>query len=449
VSDLDTIKKGLPEEFNSTKVKYIVDNSKYYQIGDGDHGSISPSDYLEEGIPYIRVQNLSFSGKFKKNGLVFISEQTHKKNLKSRIIPNDILIAKTGATVGKLCLIDDNYLECNTTSSVGKITVDQSRYLPKYIFYYLQSQYIQDLIKQISYQKSAQPGFNIDDLVDFPVFSPNLKDQNMISVYLDKKIEKIDLLLERVEKKMELLKEQRTSLINQYVSKGIKPNVEMKDSAVEWIGEIPKHWNIEVLKHISSVELSSVDRHEYEDEKRVNICHYPDVYKNEYINSKSALPTGTCSDNEFEKFSLRRGDILITKDSESPDDIGIPTFVIENLDNTVCGYHLAIIRMKSADFHSEFIYRYIESKNVKNYFYVSSSGITRFGLGKGSIENLKVVVPPKDEQKQIAHRISTVSRTTKQLSERLLARIALLKEYRQSLISSVVTGKVRVTEEMI
>ncbi len=278
---------------------------------------------------------------------------------------------------------------------------------------------------------------------------PPLNEQKIISRYLDKKTSQIDKLISKIKKRIELLKEQRTSLINQYVTKGLDPNVEMKDSGIDWIGEIPKHWNIEVLKHISSVELSSVDRHEYEDEKRVNICHYPDVYKNEYIDSKSVLPSGTCSDNEFEKFSLRRGDILLTKDSESPDDIGIPTIVNEDLDNTVCGYHLAIIRMKSTDFHSEFIYRYIESKNAKDYFYVSSSGITRFGLGKGSIENLKVVAPPEDEQKQIAHKISMVSRTTKQLSERLLARKALLKEYRQSLISSVVTGKVRVTEEII
>lgn len=162
------------------------------------------------------------------------------------------------------------------------------------------------------------------------------------------------------------------------------------------MGEILKHWNIEALKYISSVELISIDRHECDDEKRVNICHYTDVYKNKYIDPKSILPMGICSDNEFEKFSLRKGNILLTKDSESPDDIGILTFVVEDIDNMVCGYHLVIIWMKSTDFRSEFIYWYIESKNVKDYFYISSSGITRFGLGKGSIENFKVIAPPED-----------------------------------------------------
>lgn len=335
----------------------------------------------------------------------------------------------------------------NVVVSQGYIVLNiKDGFVPEYYEYLLRKF---DVEHMKSLGQGVRQTISYTHLKDEKLVVPPVDEQNRISRYLDKKTSQIDSLINKIEKRIELLKEQRTSLINQYVTKGLDPNVEMKDSGIDWIGEIPKHWNIEVLKHISSVELSSVDRHEYEDEKRVNICHYPDVYKNEYIDSKSVLPSGTCSDNEFEKFSLRRGDILLTKDSESPDDIGIPTIVNEDLDNTVCGYHLAIIRMKSTDFHSEFIYRYIESKNVKDYFYVSSSGITRFGLGKGSIENLKVVAPPEDEQKQIAHKISMVSRTTKQLSERLLARKALLKEYRQSLISSVVTGKVRVTEEMI
>jgi type I restriction enzyme, S subunit len=256
-------------------------------------------------------------------------------------------------------------------------------------------------------------------------------------------------LVVKIQKKIELLKEQRISLINQCVTKGLDPNVEMKDSGVEWIGEIPKHWEVKKIKHISNVELSSVDRHEHDDEKRVNICHYPDVYKNEYINSDTILPMGTCSDKEYENFHLRKGDILLTKDSESPEDIGIPTLVLEDLENTVCGYHLAIVRMSFTEYCSEYIYRFIESKNVKDYFYISSSGITRFGLGKGSIENLSILKSPQDEQIEIADKISRISLTTSKISDRLLNRINLLKEYRQSLISSAVTGKVRVTEDMM
>jgi len=203
------------------------------------------------------------------------------------------------------------------------------------------------------------------------------------------------------------------------------------------------------LKHISQVSLSSVDRHEHDDELKVSICHYPDVYKNEYITTQTDLPSGTCSESEFLKFALRDGDVLLTKDSESPDDIGIPTFVRGSLENTVCGYHLGVIRSSSGKTHSNYLYRFIESKSAKDYFFTKSSGITRFGLGKGSIENLTIPLPPQDEQIKIAKKIDHISDKLSKISENLLVKITLLKEYRQSLISSVVTGKVGVTEDMI
>ena len=281
------------------------------------------------------------------------------------------------------------------------------------------------------------------------VFSPPIEEQKLISRYLDKKTNQIDSLVEKIQKKIELLKEQRTTLINHFVTKGLDPNVEMKDSGVEWIGEIPKHWEVTRLKHISQVSLSSVDRHEHDDELKVSICHYPDVYKNEYITTQTDLPSGTCSESEFLKFALRDGDVLLTKDSESPDDIGIPTFVRGSLENTVCGYHLGVIRSSSGKTHSNYLYRFIESKSAKDYFFTKSSGITRFGLGKGSIENLKIPLPPQDEQIEIAKKIDYISDKKSKISENLLVKITLLKEYRQSLISSVVTGKVRVTEDMI
>ena len=118
--------------FIEKKLKYLVDNSNNYPIGDGDHGQISPDLYTDNGIPYIRVQNLTFKGDINFEGITYISEETHKNNLKSKLVADDILIAKTGATVGKLCLLPKNFKEYNTTSSVGKITLDKNKLLPKY-----------------------------------------------------------------------------------------------------------------------------------------------------------------------------------------------------------------------------------------------------------------------------------------------------------------------------
>ena len=88
---------------------------------------------------------------------------------------------------------------------------------------------------------------------------------------------------------------------------------EKKDSELEYIGIIPADWSIKKLKYLANIDFSTVDRHTYKEEKTVYICHYPDVYKNEYINKKTKLPTGTCNDSEFVKFALRKGDIVLTK----------------------------------------------------------------------------------------------------------------------------------------
>jgi type I restriction enzyme S subunit len=145
---------------------------------------------------------------------------------------------------------------------------------------------------------------------------------------------------------------------------------------------------------------------------------------------------------EFEKFRLEKGDVIITKDSESPDDIGIPCFVKDNFEDVVCGYHLTLIRPKNMD--GGFIFRFIQSDKTRRYFEIHSNGITRFGLGKYSIENLFLPFPPLSEQNEI---VSYLDEHTQLIDKTISVeerRIDTLKEYRQSLISEVVTGKRKV-----
>ena len=201
----------------------------------------------------------------------------------------------------------------------------------------------------------------------------------------------------------------------------------------------PKGWEVERLKYFSEVVLSSVDRHILEEELGVSICHYPDVYNNEVINKTTFLPSGTCTESEFEKFHLRTGNILLTKDSESPDDIGVPTFVEEELENTVCGYHLSQITPIRNNIFPKFLYRYIQSDFVSSYFETEANGITRYGLGKPSIENVSVPLPPLSEQKQISDYLDRKTQQIDALIKKTERKIELLKEQRSSLINQCVT----------
>jgi type I restriction enzyme S subunit len=219
-----------------------------------------------------------------------------------------------------------------------------------------------------------------------------------------------------------------------------------KDSGVEWIGEIPTEWGIKRLKYVSDVKPSNVDKHIFPDELQVRLCNYTDVYYNDFITDSTELKNGSCTRDEFEKFKISKGDVIITKDSESPDDIGIPSLVKDNFDDVVCGYHLTVIKPKTIN--GGFIFRFIQSDRTRRYFEIHSNGITRYGLGKSSIENLFLPFPPLSEQQQIVSYLDTKTSLIDSLIEKTKLKIQLLKEKRTSLINEVVTKGLNPNVEM-
>jgi type I restriction enzyme S subunit len=283
-------------------------------------------------------------------------------------------------------------------------------------------------------------------LKEFKLPIPSEMEQYQIVQFLDEKTELIDRLITTKERKLSLLKEQRTSLINQIVTKGLNSNVKFKDSGVEWIGEIPENWKVGKLKHHSELNISSVDKHIFDDEISVRVCNYTDVYYNEFISNSLELRIGSCTKIEFNKFLLKKGDVIITKDSESPSDIGVPSLVIDELENIVCGYHLSIIKSNLDSLIGEYLFRQLQTTRVRRYFEVNSNGITRFGLGKSSVLELPLILPPVKEQKEIINHLNSKTKEIDDLIQLEQKKIDLLKEYRQSLISEVVTGKVKVTK---
>lgn len=213
-----------------------------------------------------------------------------------------------------------------------------------------------------------------------------------------------------------------------------------KDSGVEWLGEIPEHWTFERMKHIGQVSFSSVDRHELVTEKSVKVCHYPVAYKNESVDNNTTFPSGTCTESEYANFQLLKGDIILTKDSETANDIGVPCFVKETIENCVCGYHLAQLRVNEANKINEaYLFRYIQSKNVSSHFETSCNGVTRFGLGKPIIENLLLLKPTIKEQQIIANYLDHTTSTIDKLISEKESLITKLQEKRKALINEVVT----------
>ena len=128
------------------------------------------------------------------------------------------------------------------------------------------------------------------------------------------------------------------------MTENFSPYPAYKPSAVPWLGDMPAHWQVRRLGTIADMRVSNVDKHAREDEFPVRLCNYVDVYKNDRITPIMPFMTATASRDEIERFSLETGDVLITKDSETWDDIGVPALVVESAIDLVSGYHLALLR---------------------------------------------------------------------------------------------------------
>ena len=325
----------------------------------------------------------------------------------------------------------------------GSYKVFKCKENPKFVYYWYLT--IDDFKGLKPFYTGMRNVVRPETFLSLNIHLPNISEQLQIVQFLDEKTEVIDKLISTKERKISLLKEQRTSLINQVITKGLNPNVKMKDSGVEWIGEIPENWKVGKLKHHSELNISSVDKHIFDEEISVRVCNYTDVYYNEFISNNLELRIGSCTPEEFKRFLLEKGDVIITKDSESPSDIGVPSLVIDELENVVCGYHLSIIKSNLDSLIGEYLFRQLQTTRVRRYFEVNSNGITRFGLGKSSVLELPLILPPVKEQIEI---IENLDSKTKEIDDLVLLekkKIDLLKEYRQSLISEVVTGKIKVT----
>ncbi len=217
-----------------------------------------------------------------------------------------------------------------------------------------------------------------------------------------------------------------------------RPYPAYKDSGVEWLGEIPEHWQVKRLKTVASVELSNVDKKSLEGEELVRLCNYVDVYYNERITADLDFMAATATREQVRRLSLLVDDVLITKDSESWTDIAIASVVTEDLPGVLCGYHLAHIR-PAPTCHGPFLARAFTAIGPRDQFRVAANGITRFGLGGDAIRTGMFAVPSMPEQRAIAAfldretaRIDALVATKKRL-------VDLLQEKRNALITRAVT----------
>ena len=212
-----------------------------------------------------------------------------------------------------------------------------------------------------------------------------------------------------------------------------------KPSGVEWLGKVPEHWEVKRLEHVASYRTSNVDKKSEEDELPVRLCNYTDVYYGNRIRAdEGEFMSATASTSEVQRFRLRVGDVLITKDSEDWRDIAVPAIIDETADDFLCGYHLGIIRAGPA-MDSLFLYRALQSGAVNRQLQTSASGVTRYGLPNAAVGDVVLPLPPLDEQRAIAAFLDRETERIDGLVAKMRLLIERLGEYRTALITRTVT----------
>lgn len=414
----------VPEHWTTQKNKYVFTQKKEI-VGD----QWENFTLLTMGKTGVKPRDMDGGGKFPES---FENYQV--------VNPDQLIFClfdldETPRTIGK-----SN--EHGMITSAYDVFYTQSNHDSQYWTYFYQT--IDDHKGLRPYYTGLRKVVRFDTFMGIEVYSPPLEEQKLISRYLDKKTEQIDSLIEKIQKKIELLKEQRTSLINQCVTKGLDPNVEMKDSGVEWIGEIPSHWDVKKFSYVSKLETGNTPSKTLEE-----------LY---FTEEDDGFPWVKPSDLDVGLHGVSKTESRLTEEGRLESRV-VPkdSILVCCIGNTSGKYSIANVdlstnqQINSITFDGTVLPRY-------GLFYMDVFGrdllkwmnfVTLPMISKGDLSEQPVLVPPLKEQISISEFLDRHLEVHMEVVNKESQKIVLLTEYRQSLISSVVTGKVRVTEDMI
>ena len=241
------------------------------------------------------------------------------------------------------------------------------------------------------------PSLNRNFVHPEPVAVPPLHEQRAIAAVLDS----IDEAIERTEAVIASTERLRGALLHELLTRGVPGwHTEWKD--VPGMGTIPADWEVARLGDVAEVTFSTVDKKTVDGEAPVQLCNYTDVFYNRRIRPESGFMHATATPSECERWSLKRGDVLFTKDSETPDEIGIPSYVTDDMPNVLCGYHLGLARPKASLADGAFLAEALRSPTSARQFARIANGVTRFGLTLGATRSFAVCLPTLEEQQAIA-----------------------------------------------
>jgi type I restriction enzyme S subunit len=345
-----------------------------------------------------------------------------------------IVVGRKGS-FGKLNYSEEPVFAIDTTYYIDE---RQSESDLRWLYYAMQPLGLDESSKD-----SAVPGLGREEAYIQLVAIPIIEEQASIASYLDRETTRIDALIEKKQRLIELLKEKRQAVITQAVTKGLDPNVPMKDSGVEWLGEVPEHWKACPLKWSTSVIEtgpfgSQLHASDYIDGgvPLINPAHII----NGYIQPDTACTVDGAKAAQLERHKMLEGDIVIARRGE----MGRCAVINEGQEGVLCGTGSIKIRTDRKLHYPWYTAEVIRLKGVVDTLSLASVGSTMENLNATIIGDLRLPLPPFSEQESIIKTVRSQLQRLDKVNQKTIRTIKLLQEHRSALITAAVTGQIDV-----
>lgn len=378
------------------------------------------------------------SGIVKQNDLIEKKDISNDDKTKYKVVPlNAIAYNKMRMWQGALGL---NNIQEGIISPAYVVAIPKKHIFPSFAFYLFKTQNMIEEFGRFSYGLcSDMNSLRYEDFKNIQIPLPPLEEQKAIAEFLDKKCDKISQFIESKQKLITLLQEKKQALINEAVTKGLNPNIEFKNSNIEYLGEIPHHWEAVKVKYVATTNIGLVyDPSEITTNENIG---YPVLRANNIQNGKIDYKDVIYVAKKIDDKQLAiSGDLLMCVRNGSENLLG-KTAKIEN-NNFSFGAFTAIIR---SDFNN-YLYWIFQTEMLKKSI---SSFIVSIGIGQISqddIKNFKIPLPPLQEQKAIAEFLDTQITKIDLTIEKTKQQITYIKEYKTSLINQAVCGRIQLKD---
>ena len=432
---IDAIKL-LPAHWMVSKLKRMVDPKRPIT-----YGIVQAGPNVEGGVPYIRPADMTDEGGVAlEEELLKTSQEVADSYRRSTVRAGD-LVCSIGPSFGKVMQVPESLDGANLTQGTARVAVSLEC-SSRYVFWLLRSP------TSVQQWESAIGGatfraLNLEPLARTRVPLPPLLEQRAIAAFLDRKTGKIDALVEEQRRLIALLKEKRQAVISHAVTKGLDPTVPMKDSGVEWLGEIPAHWDLIAVRRLVDpkrrVTYGIVQPGQPDPEGRYMVRGQD--YSTGWAAPENIFRVSAEIEEPYRRARLKPGDIVITIVGAGTGNTAV---VPDFLDGANITQTTARIAPQLAKIFGPFLHLALQSEVGRLQVGLFQKGAAQPGLNLEHLVAFRVPIPPLDEQRDISAYVAEKLASLEALISEAEKAIILLQERRSALISAAVTGKIDV-----